>query len=190
MVSTDPPLRVSAGTVAADVRVRRLADFADAELFTRRFANFRFRRHAHERLIVAAITRGRQRVSRPDGHVDVGPGTLITFNPDLVHWGGAVEADGWDTRQFHVDHAMLVELAGAAGISRCHLVREFTKAVCMPPHAWLVHRRVRESERLLRRGRPPVETAIACGFADQAHLTRAFKAANGFTPARFRAAMR
>lgn len=57
----------------------------------------------------------------------------------------------------------------------------------MPPHAWLVHCRVREGERLLRRGGAPAETALRCGFADQAHFTRAFKAANGVTPARFRA---
>ena len=273
---------------AADVRVRRLDDFAGAELVTGRYANFRFRRHAHERLVVAAVTRGHQRVSRPDGDVDVGPDTLVTFNPDLVHWGGAVAADGWDTRQFHVNHATLLELAretelpvaavadgfrattlpdaalahdfvrahrcfdapdgglegetrmldvlvrafrrnarrdrggqrataarspavrralelldarfersvslaelaAAAGVSRCHLVREFTKAIGMPPHAWLVHRRVREGERLLRRGVAPAEAALACGFADQAHFTRAFKSANGLTPARFRAALR
>lgn len=34
----------------------------------------------------------------------------------------------------------------------------------------------------LRQARPMAETAVAAGFADQAHFTRAFKAAFGTTP--------
>ena len=46
-------------------------------------------------------------------------------------------------------------------------------------------------ERLRQRrhaGEPLAEIALAAGFADQAHCTRVFKAATGWTPARYRAA--
>jgi AraC-like DNA-binding protein len=36
-----------------------------------------------------------------------------------------------------------------------------------------------------REARPLAETALAAGFADQAHFTRAFKAAFGMTPGRY-----
>ena len=39
----------------------------------------------------------------------------------------------------------------------------------------------------LRLRRPLADVALATGFADQAHLTRKFKAAFGITPARYRA---
>ena len=46
--------------------------------------------------------------------------------------------------------------------------------------------RVRHARRLLREGASPSDTALECGFADQAHLTRHFKARSGVTPAAFR----
>ncbi len=45
--------------------------------------------------------------------------------------------------------------------------------------------RIAEARLLLARGVPPAEAALACGFADQAHLTRTFKRAVGVTPARY-----
>ena len=47
--------------------------------------------------------------------------------------------------------------------------------------------RLAEAARMLRGTRRPIaEIAAACGFTDQAHLTRRFHAAYGSTPARFR----
>jgi AraC-like DNA-binding protein len=39
---------------------------------------------------------------------------------------------------------------------------------------------------LLRGGTPPGDVAAMLGFADQAHLTRAFRNAMGTTPGRYR----
>ena len=47
--------------------------------------------------------------------------------------------------------------------------------------------RIRHARHLLRSGATPSDTAAACGFADQAHMTRQFKARTGLTPAVFRA---
>ncbi len=82
----------------------------------------------------------------------------------------------------------LPTLAGVAGVSRFHLIRAFRKDTGLTPHAWLADRRVRAARDLLASGRTPDEAAADCGFADQSHLTRAFKARVGVTPGRFRSA--
>jgi AraC-like DNA-binding protein len=38
----------------------------------------------------------------------------------------------------------------------------------------------------IRRGMPLADVALACGFADQSHLTRRFKGSVGATPAAWR----
>jgi AraC-like DNA-binding protein len=81
----------------------------------------------------------------------------------------------------------LEELAAVAGLSRAHLIRAFRKEYHITPHAFLTDRRVREARKLLRQGKAPAEVALACGFADQAHFTRHFKARTGVTPGQFRA---
>jgi AraC-like DNA-binding protein len=80
----------------------------------------------------------------------------------------------------------LEELAGVAGLSRAHLIRAFRREFFITPHAFQTDMRVRHARRLLRDGATPGNTAAECGFADQAHLTRHFKARTGVTPAAFR----
>ena len=48
-------------------------------------------------------------------------------------------------------------------------------------------RRLEFARERMHADRPLVEVACDAGFADQAHFTRAFKAAFGLTPARYRA---
>lgn len=79
-------------------------------------------------------------------------------------------------------------LAGAAielGAPAARLVRAFTAAYGMPPHRYLTGRRVDLARRLLLRGVPAADVAVAAGFYDQAHLTRHFARTLGVTPARF-----
>jgi AraC-like DNA-binding protein len=66
-----------------------------------------------------------------------------------------------------------------------HLVRSFTAAYGVPPHAYLTGRRIERARGMLLAGRPPAEVATAAGFYDQAHLTRHFRRYLGTTPARF-----
>lgn len=80
----------------------------------------------------------------------------------------------------------LEDLAGLAGLSRAHLIRAFRREFFITPHAFQTDMRVRHARRLLRDGASPSEAAMECGFADQAHLTRHFKARTGVTPAAFR----
>jgi AraC-like DNA-binding protein len=81
----------------------------------------------------------------------------------------------------------LEELATVAGLSRAHLIRAFRKEFHITPHSFLTDIRIRAARRRLREGGQPAEIALECGFADQAHFTRHFKARTGLTPGQYRA---
>ena len=88
----------------------------------------------------------------------------------------------------HFDEEIGLEtLAKVAGLSRAHMIRAFRKQYFITPHAFQTDMRIRHARHLLRTGATPSDTAAACGFADQAHMTRQFKARTGLTPAVFRA---
>ena len=54
------------------------------------------------------------------------------------------------------------------------------------PHTYLVARRVSRAKELLAGASPLSEVALACGFYDQSHFTRIFKAWSGVTPGQYR----
>jgi AraC-like DNA-binding protein len=80
----------------------------------------------------------------------------------------------------------LAALARLVNLSPYQLLRAFMRQYGLPPHAWLIQRRVRDARRLLHRGLSLVDAAAAAGFADQSHLNRHFKRIVGFTPGRYR----
>jgi AraC-like DNA-binding protein len=82
----------------------------------------------------------------------------------------------------------LQTLADLADLSRFQLLRAFRRETGMTPHTYLIDCRVRAARRLLARGQSVADAALACGFADQSHLTRIFKAHAGLTPGRYREA--
>lgn len=67
-----------------------------------------------------------------------------------------------------------------------HLIEVFRQAYGLPPHTYLLQRRVREAKRRLLAGEPAVELALDLGFYDQAHFSSTFKRFTGVTPGRFR----
>ncbi len=81
----------------------------------------------------------------------------------------------------------LEDLARVSGVSRAHLIRAFRREFHITPHAFLTDLRIRRARQFLRDGAAPAEVAADCGFADQAHFTRHFKARTGITPGQFRA---
>jgi AraC-like DNA-binding protein len=89
----------------------------------------------------------------------------------------------------YADQVDLATLAAVAGIPRVRLLRAMKRATGMTPHAWLVDRRVRAARHLLGRGEAPAEVAQACGFCDQSHLNRVFKARIGVSPGAYQAAL-
>lgn len=83
----------------------------------------------------------------------------------------------------------LATLSDVAGIPRTRLIRAMRRETGLTPHAWLTDRRIRAARRMLGDGGAPADVAVACGFYDQSHLNRAFKARVGVSPGVFRAAV-
>jgi AraC family transcriptional regulator len=77
----------------------------------------------------------------------------------------------------------LGELAALCGLSRSYFIRAFKQATGMPPHRWLLMQRANRAKALLRGTSMPIaDVAVACGFADQSHLTRVFSKAFRISP--------
>lgn len=79
-------------------------------------------------------------------------------------------------------------LAEVAGLSESWFSRAFRKTTGDQPQKWLMARRVEAARRLILDDPAAglAEVAQAAGFADQAHLSRAFRAAHGLPPAQWR----
>lgn len=82
----------------------------------------------------------------------------------------------------------LADLAGEVGLSRYQLLRGFARELGLPPHAYILQRRVALARRLIRGGAALAEAAALAGFFDQSHLTRCFTRQFGISPSRYAAA--
>lgn len=81
----------------------------------------------------------------------------------------------------------LAEMAAAAALSPFHFSRSFKSTMGMSPTRYVLQRRIREAQQMLRMSSAPLaEVALACGFASQSHFTTAFKQEIGVTPGQYR----
>jgi AraC-like DNA-binding protein len=79
----------------------------------------------------------------------------------------------------------LASFAQRLAASPAHLVRSFSRAFGLPPHAYVLGRRIDAARSRLLAGQDVAAVAAEVGFYDQAHLTRHFKRHVGTTPARY-----
>jgi AraC family transcriptional regulator len=88
----------------------------------------------------------------------------------------------------HLDAELSLDhLAAVAHVSPYHFARLFKNSTGLPPHQYVIARRVERAKELLRGGLLQLaEVATEVGFADQSHFTRHFKRLVGVTPRRFR----
>lgn len=83
----------------------------------------------------------------------------------------------------------LDRLAAECQLSRTHFARAFRQTTGMPPHRWLLARRVDKAKELLRLSQIRLaDIALACGFADQSHFTKVFTRMVGTSPGAWRRA--
>ena len=74
-------------------------------------------------------------------------------------------------------------LSAMAGLSPHHFARAFQHSVGMPPHRYLLRRRLEHVEQMLRDTQLPLShIALAVGFSDQSHLNRHFRRLTGMSP--------
>lgn len=85
------------------------------------------------------------------------------------------------------DKTTISELSGLLNLSRFHFIRAFKKSVGMPPHQFVVHRRVERAKELLTDHKLSVsDVAVRTGFNSATQLTRTFRRVVGATPTTFR----
>jgi AraC family transcriptional regulator len=81
------------------------------------------------------------------------------------------------------EHLSLETLAQVVKLGQCNFRRRFRETFNVSPHAYVVQRRIERACRLLgESGSSVKEVAFSCGFADQSHMTRAFRANLNTTP--------
>ena len=83
-------------------------------------------------------------------------------------------------------------MAAVARLNPCHFARQFKRATGLPPHQYVIARRVERAKQLLQGGGELslAEVAACAGFCDQSQFSRHFKRIVGVTPGQFRAPAR
>jgi AraC-like DNA-binding protein len=89
-----------------------------------------------------------------------------------------------DFIESHISEKISLDaLSTMAGLSPHHFARAFQHSVGMPPHRYLLRRRLEHVEQMLRDTQLPLShIALAVGFSDQSHLNRHFRRLTGMSP--------
>jgi AraC family transcriptional regulator len=93
----------------------------------------------------------------------------------------------------HLDAGLtLGQMAAAAHLSVYHFARQFKAAAGVPPHQYVIARRIDRAQQLLQQDGdlPLAEVAAGAGFSDQSQFSRQFKRVTGVTPGQFRRSAR
>src|SRR5690606_12574619 len=122
---------------------------------------------------------------------ETGPGAPATTAATAPAPGGlsahrltAVERHLRDNLGRHVTTA---EMATVAGLSESRFSRAFRQSRHETPQRWQLRLRLEAAREMMGDPALPLaEIAYATGFADQAHLSRAFRAAHGLPPSAWR----
>lgn len=84
----------------------------------------------------------------------------------------------------------LGDLAALADLSTHHFGQAFKASTGMPPHRYLIERRIHRAKELLIGGNQSIaEIAVSVGFSSQSHMTFNFRKLVTTTPARYRREM-
>jgi AraC family transcriptional regulator len=124
---------------------------------------------------------------------------LLKAEIDRAQFGRVAEVavgglPGWQIRRVrlyieeHLHQAIrLKALSAIANLSATHFSRSFKRSFGETPHSYIVRRRLEQARHLMLTTNDPLsEIALACGFADQAHLTKSFRQGVNQTPAAWR----
>jgi AraC family transcriptional regulator len=93
----------------------------------------------------------------------------------------------------HLDASPTLEqMAVVARLSAYHFARQFKAATGLPPHQYVILRRVERAKQLLQTGSDfsLAEVAAHAGFTDQSQFSHHFKRLVGVTPGQFRMSAR
>ena len=136
----------------------------------------------------AATERGSWAAARPGGVLDAP--LPATNSPEIAKGGLSLwqrkRAVGMMAR-LDQDAPTVSELAAACRLSNGYFIKAFKQTFGATPRRWRLLLRVEQAKNLLVSSDLTIaEIALACGFADQSHLTRVFGQIEGVPPARWR----
>lgn len=120
-----------------------------------------------------------------------------------ISCGPAIRMDGVLPRrklarvvEYIVDHLesgpTLEQMAAVVHLSPYHFARQFKATTGVPPHRYVIARRVERAQQILKKDDEIslAEVALQVGFSDQSRFSFHFKRIAGVTPGRFRALAR
>lgn len=83
----------------------------------------------------------------------------------------------------------LAEIASVCGLTRVHFATQFRVATGLPPHEFVLRRRIERAQELLGRAELSIlEVALSVGFHTHSHFTSVFRRIVGWTPSEWRRA--
>ena len=117
----------------------------------------------------------------------------VGLRQGLRHKGGLAPLQRRRVREFIEQHLEtplpLSQLAALCALSEYHFARMFQSSFGLPPHRYVLARRLARACQMLRQPAPALsEVALSCGFASASHFSNRFRQALGATPGQYRAA--
>ena len=90
----------------------------------------------------------------------------------------------------HIDgNVTIAQLARECGLPLTGFASAFASTVGVPPHKWLLERRLERAMTMMRQTTLPLgQIAVECGFTDERHLVRVFSRSVGASPQSWRRA--
>jgi AraC family transcriptional regulator len=116
--------------------------------------------------------------------------TFLSMTPAAEAAGSRGGLAPWQKRKVerymgdNLEHPLLIEkLAQHLPLSLSHFCRAFKESFGTTPHVHIMRLRLAMAQRLMLTTREPLsQIALACGLADQAHLSKLFRRWVGETP--------
>jgi AraC family transcriptional regulator len=120
--------------------------------------------------------------------------TLLTPSTQAASTGARGGLAPWQTRKVdrylaeNLEQTLYVEdLASQVSLSVSHFCRAFKESFGTTPHMHIIRLRLELAQRLMLTTEEPLsQIALACGMADQAHLSKLFRRGVGESPGAWR----
>jgi AraC-like DNA-binding protein len=175
-----------------------------AEVFHAHFVQHAYPAHTHDTWTLLIVDTGAIRYDLDHTEHGAFASRVTLLPPYVAHNGRAAAEGGFRKRVCYLDQSVLDASLVPRVMDRPdvtdpllrqriaqlhahpdHLVRCFTREFGLPPHRYVIGRRVDAARRLLLAGEPASRVATTVGFHDQAHLSRHFRAVLGVPPGRY-----
>jgi AraC-like DNA-binding protein len=110
-------------------------------------------------------------------------GASFPSDPAPARWLADAVRAALDEALF--DRPSIADIATRLHVGPTAAARAFSATFGLPPHEYVLGRRLEAARSRILDGQPLAEVAAETGFVDQAHLTRRFKRLVGTTPGRY-----